>query len=68
MAVLAAGALVYPAMRLYQYIAQRRRANTTQEENHAPKKHLFSAYRGKNKHRHARVNANGELNAGMGLA
>ncbi len=48
--VLAAGALVYPAMRLYKYIAQRRKNNkaANTEEEHTTKA-FTPSYRGNHK-------------------
>lgn len=63
---LAAGALVYPAFRLYKYIAQKRK-NVAPEENH-PIKAFAPSYRGKSKHRHTKVDADGQLHPGLGLA
>ena len=47
-ATLVAGALIYPAMKLYQYIAKRRTEMDTDEEEEAPKKKLHLLH--KNKH------------------
>lgn len=52
--VLAAGVLTYPAIKLYQYIANRGAEDAAEGEEHA-KKRFARAYRGKNRphHRHA---------------
>ncbi|MCW3123820.1 MAG: hypothetical protein JWQ38_3312 [Flavipsychrobacter sp.] len=52
--VVAAGILVYPAIRLYQYIAKRRAEGAPEEEEEHHIKAFAPAYRGKHKphHRH----------------
>lgn len=63
--VLAAGALTYPAIRLYKYIAQKRRnaANEPVEETETHK--AFSpSYRGNHKPHRRKAEANGHFNKG----
>jgi hypothetical protein len=65
---LVAGALYYPAMKLYKYIAKRRAEGDENTAEGEVKMKAFSpAYRGKYKphHRHAH---NGDANTGAGLA
>ena len=57
--VLAAGALVYPAMRLYRYIAQRR--NNMNEGEESKTKAFAPSYRGNHKPHHRKADANGHL-------
>ena len=62
---LVAGALYYPAMKLYKYIAKRRAEGDDQSEESEPRVKTFSpAYRGKHKphHRHPH---NGHTDAGV---
>jgi hypothetical protein len=60
LAVLAAGALVYPAILLYRYVAKRRNAPAEQgtENTH---KNLLSAWRGNHKPHRRKAEANGHL-------
>lgn len=67
---LAAGALYYPGLKLYQYIAKRRAqaGNEGQESDkeETATKHLFSAYRGKHHtphHRHDHMDVASANNA-----
>jgi hypothetical protein len=55
-AVIAAGVLYYPALKLYQFIAKKRAANNKEEDEEEHRVKTFSpAYRGKHKvHPHHR--------------
>jgi hypothetical protein len=64
--VLAAGALYYPALKLYQYLTKRMAEGAAHEE--ADDHHIKAfapAYRGKQKHPHHRAPHNGQSNPGM---
>lgn len=59
LALLAAGALVYPAILLYRYIRQRNAANAEgQEDNH---KAFIPALRGHHKPHRRKAEANGHM-------
>ncbi len=68
--VVVAGALVYPAMRLYKYLAAKRAQDDGNDDGktHVIKSFL-PAFRGKRKHHRTEHNGNGaQTDPGLGLA
>ena len=59
LALLAAGALAYPAMKIYRYVKQRRQENTD-EQGHDHKA-FAPAYRGDSKPHRRKAEANGRM-------
>jgi hypothetical protein len=65
-ALIVAGALYYPAMKLFKYLSLRRKNTSEGEEHHI--KAFAPAYRGKRKQRH-KAEADGQTSEGLeGLA
>jgi hypothetical protein len=60
LALLAAGALAYPAMRLYRYVKQRREENGDDLGQNNNRKSFAPAYRGEGRHSN-RKEHNGRL-------
>ncbi len=59
LALLAAGALAYPAMRIYRYVKQRREGNVDEPgQNH---KAFAPTYRGDSKPHRRKAEANGRM-------
>jgi len=60
-----AGALYYPAMKLYKYIARKRAEGVASEDGEHHVKAFSPAYRGKHKPHHRHQNGHTDPNAGL---